>query len=484
MSKTPDVIAQGLEPEDWDALRKEAHDALDLAMDHIRSRPERPIWKAPPKNLSETLDEPIPMKGSATPELLRYLQEHIMGADLGNTHPRFFGWVHGTGNPAGVVPAVLEAAINANMGGREHAPIYLERQLVNWWKEMFAFPETAGGLTVSGTSMATIIAMKAALVRRCGLSVRDEGVASAPDLVAYSSEQAHSCVARAFDVLGLGKARLQKVPTNDALEMDAKEAERMIEADRAAGRVPFVIVGTAGTVNTAAIDPLEELSGLAHKHDLWFHVDGAFGAMAILSEALRPRIKGIELADSVAFDFHKWMHVTYDAGLILVRDQSHLVDAFSERPEYLRSHSKGMASGGIWPCELGPELSRGFRALKVWYQLSHYGVERLAHCIENNVRQAGLLAELVREQKDLELLAPVSLNIVCFRFCWPGDDRQSANEKTTTLVAELQTKGIAAPSTTTLDGVTAIRVNLTNHRTQDSDLRALIDAVIEHGRSL
>ncbi len=483
MSDNGEAHGQGLDPTDWNALREEAHAALDVALGHMQHRGERPVWKAPPADLSEVLDLPVPQAGSNAAEIVEYLQEHILQSDLGNTHRNFFGWVHGSGAPAAVVPAMLEAAINANMGGREHAPIYLERQLVKWWRDIFQFPAEAGGLTVSGTSMATIMAMKAALVRHSGAEIRDAGVAHAGDLVGYCSEQTHSCVARAFDVLGLGKSRLRRVPTDSQLRMDVAVAAEMIAADRARGKLPFVLVGTAGTVNTAAIDPLEDLASLAKAQDLWFHVDGAFGALAILSKTLSPRIAGIERADSVAFDFHKWMHVTYDAGLILVRNQDDLVRAFSERPEYLRSHTQGMASGGIWPCELGPELSRGFRALKVWYQLKYYGVERLAACIENNVRQATALAEHVAHAPELELMAPVSLNIVCFRYRWPAGD-ENANNKTTALVAELQERGLAAPSTTILEGTTAIRVNLTNHRTRDADLRSLVDAVISVGASM
>jgi glutamate/tyrosine decarboxylase-like PLP-dependent enzyme len=250
------------------------------------------------------------------------------------------------------------------------------------------------------------------------------------------------------------------------------------------GNRPFCVVGTAATVNTAAIDNLDAIAEICKTHDLWFHVDGAFGAVAALSDYLRPRLKGIERADSLAFDFHKWMHVNYDAGFVLVRRESLHREAFTLRREYLTAAPRGLAGGNPWFCEYGPELSRGFRALKVWFALKEHGIKRIAAKVEDNCRQATHLAERVESHPDLELSAPVSLNIVCFRYKSPSMTTEELNELNREIVMDIQERGVAAPSTTNLHGVVAIRVNITNHRTTFADIDLLVAAVAAAGRSI
>ena len=238
----------------------------------------------------------------------------------GNTHPRFFGWVHGSGTPGGMLAELLAGAMNANLGGRDHGPIYVERKVIEWSRRLFGFPEGASGLLVSGTSMATLIGLTVARNHLAGTDVRRQGfsLTNSP-LVAYASAEAHNSVAKALEILGLGRDSLRAVPTDAAYRMDLDALSRMIARDRETGLQPFCVIGTAGTVNTGAIDDLAAIAGVCAREGLWFHVDGAFGAAAILSETLGERLQGIEKADSLAFDFHKWLHVPYDAGCILVR---------------------------------------------------------------------------------------------------------------------------------------------------------------------
>ncbi|MEL6567878.1 MAG: pyridoxal-dependent decarboxylase, partial [Pseudomonadota bacterium] len=425
-----------LDPVDWDAFRTRAHDMLDRALDHMQGIGTGRVWTPVPEALSTKLDVPLPREPGAPDALLA----DIMPYGVGNTHPRFFGWVHGAGTLAQVLPAMAEVAMNANCGGRDHVGLRVERQVVSWMTELFGFPSGAGGLVVSGTSMATLIALKAARDHALEGKSRTQGVSSAK-LVGYTSSEAHSCVARAFDMLGLGTDALRTVPVTDAFEMDVEALSEAIAADRKAGYSPFCIIGTAGTVNTGAIDPLVELAVLAEAEELWLHVDGAFGACIQMVPQLAPRLLGIERADSLAFDFHKWMHVTYDAGCILFRDQSQQAAAFAKRPDYLAGETRGLAAGAPWPVDLGPELSRGFRALKVWVQFAEFGTNHLGALIQRNCDQATFLADCVDQAEELERLAPVSLQIVCFRVKRRGLSETELDALNREIVIRLQEEG-------------------------------------------
>lgn len=475
-----DAPEQSLDPQDWAEFRRLSHAMLDSALDHMEGATERPVWMPVPDEVKAALAEPLPMEGQGTEQVCEDLIKQVLPYATGNTHPRFFGWVHGAGTPGGVIAETMAAAMNSNLGGRDHGAIYVERQVIEWCRRLFDFPETASGLMVSGTSIATVIALAAARHQKAGYDVRREGVK--PGLVGYTSAEAHSCVARAFDILGLGMEALRNVPVDAAYSMDIEALRKAIEADLAAGLTPFCVTGSPATVNTGAIDDLDAIAELCEEYGLWFHVDGAFGAVAALSENLRPRMKGIERADSIAFDFHKWMHVQYDAGFVLIRDEEAHREAFTLRREYLTATPRGMAAGNPWFCEYGPELSRGFRALKIWFALKEHGIRRITEKVEDNCRQAAYLGELVQAHPELELSAPVSLNICCFRFVAPERSLEELNKLNSEIVMDLQESGVAAPSTTKLGGATSIRVNITNHRTTMADMDLLVKAVVELGR--
>lgn len=466
-----------LDPADWDGLRTAAHDLLDRALDRLQSARDGRVWTPMPDAMKSGLNVGLPVKGIAHDALADRLSE-LMPYGVGNTHPRFFGWVHGAGNPGGVMAEIAAAAMNANLGGRDHGAIHVERQVLDWCCAMMGFPAESGGLIVSGTSMATIIALKAARDRRLDFASRSKGVGGAR-LTGYASTQAHSCVARSFDMLGLGSDALRPVPCLGDFTMDLCALRRMIREDAEAGLTAFAVIGTAGSVNVGAIDDLAGLADIAAAKDLWFHVDGAFGATAILSDPVRSRLRGMERADSLAFDFHKWLHVNYDAGCVLIRDRDAHLRAFSERPDYLAASTRGLAAGNPWPVDFGPELSRGFRALKIWAHLLEHGTEKLGAAITRNVEQARYLAGRIDETPGLELLAPAMLNIVCFRYAPEGAaDLDALNDA---IVIELQESGVAAPSTTRIEGRLAIRVNLTNHRTTRPDLDLLLSEILRIG---
>ena len=469
---------QTLDPADWDAFRAQAHQLLDAAVDRMARYREGDVWNPFPPALQAHYQVPLPVEGMGAETTQAHLAA-LLPFGVGNTHPRFFGWVHGSGTPSNLMADITAAALNANLGGRDHGAMYVEKQVVQWCRELFEFPSTSSGLIVSGTSIATVIALKAARDRCFDFSSRKTGLQQSTlgPLVGYTSEQTHSCVARAFDILGLGSDALRKIAVNEHFEMDTAALSAAIAQDRAAGLIPFVIVGTAGAVNVGSIDDLDTLADIAQAEKLWFHIDGAFGALGVLSERLKPRLSGLKRADSLAFDFHKWLHVNYDAGFILMRSEEDHRRAFSERPEYLKGAERGLAAGNPWPVEYGPELSRGFRALKVWAQLAEHGTRKLGAMITQNCEQAAYLGELVQAHAHMDLVAPVAMNICCFRYQLAGLDDKATDALNEEIVVQLQVQGIAAPSTTKVHGRTAIRVNITNHRTTHADLALLVREV-------
>ncbi|MEM7222853.1 MAG: pyridoxal-dependent decarboxylase [Pseudomonadota bacterium] len=485
LNRAHEGAERSLDPEDWEAFRALAHRMLDSAIDHIAGVRERSVWQPVPDEVKAALAEAPPMVPQGAEKVCQDFTDLVLPYGVGNTHPRFFGWVHGAGTPSGVISEMLAAAMNANLGGRDHGAIYVERQVIEWCRQLFGFPESASGLVVSGTSMATFIALTAARYAKADYDVRHLGVQPGKSrLVGYTSAEAHSCIARTFDYMGIGQDALRLVPVDDRFRMDIIGLREAIRRDIESGNRPFCVMGAAATVNTAAMDDLEAIADVCQEHELWFHVDGAFGAVAALSNQLRPRLKGLERADSIAFDFHKWMHVQYDAGFVLLRREDLHREAFTLRREYLTDLPRGLAGGNPWFCEYGPELSRGFRALKVWFALKEHGIERIAEKVEDNCRQAAYLAELVEAHPELELSAPVSLNIVCFRYRGAGIDEVALSRVNTEIVMDLQERGVAAPSTTTLRGQSVIRVNITNHRTTRADFDLLVEEVVKAGRTI
>jgi aromatic-L-amino-acid decarboxylase len=471
-----------LDPRDWTAFERALNKVLAASLAKQKSASTGRVWTPTPDALKATLDQPLSPEGLPIEEVAERLI-NLLPFGVGNTHPRFFGWVHGAGAPGNLLAETIAAAMNANCGGRDHVGIYVERQVVNWCKSLFGFPSEASGLVVSGTSMATIIAAKTARDARLGFASRKTGT-GAHRLVGYTSEQAHSCLARAFDMIGLGTDALRKVEVTDEFCIDLNDLEAQIARDREEGLTPFFLAGTAGTVNTGAIDDLAALADLARREDLWFHVDGAFAANAMTSEEIAPKLSGIEQADSLAFDFHKWMHVNYDAGCVLIRDSAAHRQAFANRPDYLAAGGEALAAGEPWPVDFGPELSRGFRALKVWAHLLEHGTNKIGAAIARNCQQAAYLATKIDTHPDFERLAPAPLNICCFRYIGSKRDEGGLDDLNKKMVSKIQSEGIAAPSTTRIDDKLAIRVNITNHRTRREDLDILVEALETAGKAL
>jgi aromatic-L-amino-acid/L-tryptophan decarboxylase len=470
-----------LDPADWAPFRTQAHRMLDDALDYIEHIRDRPVWQPIPAEVRDRFHDPLPHSPSALDAIHSQFLNDILPWATGNTHPGFMGWVHGAGTPVGMLAEMLAACLNANLGGRDHIPIEVERQITRWMQSVFGFPESASGLFVTGASMANLIGVLIARDVALGFEVRCTGVAeSSRRLTAYASAAVHSCVARAMDFCGLGSDALRLIPG-----MNPAALEKAIAEDRHAGFTPFLLVGTAGSVDTGAIDDLNALADLSRREHLWFHIDGACGALAVLAPDLAPLMRGIERADSLAFDFHKWGQVPYDAGFILVRDGVLHRKAFAMSAAYLRREQSGLAGGPPWPCDFGPDLSRGFRALKTWFTLKVYGTDALGAAISQTCRLARYLESRIKETPELELLAPVALNIVCFRYrAELEENRDDAHRINARIVVDLQEAGAVAPSTTVIDGRLAIRAAIVNHRTSRAEIDTLVVKVIEAGRAV
>ncbi|HYL30950.1 MAG TPA: pyridoxal-dependent decarboxylase [Gemmatimonadales bacterium] len=466
---------ESLDPEDWDELRSLGHRMVDDLLTYLQTVRERPVWRPIPADVRSFFKGPVPRKPEGAERAYADFREQVLPHPMGNIHPRFWGWVMGTGTPLGALAEMLAAGMNPNMGGGDHVANLVEAQVLDWCKEMLGFPPEASGLLVSGGSMANLVGLTVARSARAGFDVRRQGVrgASGP-LTVYASVETHSSVQKGVELLGLGSEALRLVPVNAQFEIEVGALERMLREDRAAGCRPICVVGNAGTVGTGAIDDLRALADLSTREEVWFHVDGAFGSLAALVPEYRSRLAGMERADSIAFDLHKWMYVPFEAGCTLVRDAEAHRRAFSLRPDYLTHAERGLAAGTLWFSDYGIQLTRGFRALKVWMSLKEHGLDRYARVVRQNIGQARYLAQLVREAPDLELLAPVPLNIVCFRYVAPGRDEAALDALNQELLIRLHEQGIAVPSNLTLGGRFALRVAITNHRSRREDFDLLI----------
>ncbi len=478
--------AVGLDPSDWEAFRAIGHSIFDDMVDYLRDVRDRPAWQSPSSSARVALSAPVPRHGRDLVDVYADFKRNILPYPTGNIHPRFWGWVMGNGSAAGLLADMLASTMNCNVTGYDQAASLVERQVMGWLAALLEFPADSSGLLVSGGTAANLVGVAAARGHATGRRVRREGVDPGRDgaLTMYGSSATHGWAERTCDLLGLGETAFRRIPTDADHRVDVDALARRIEADRGNGERPICIVGNAGTVACGATDDLNALADLAAEQDIWFHVDGAFGALAKLSPRYRQVCEGLERADSVAFDLHKWGYMQYEAGAVLLRDPEAHTAAFSFAPSYLEQFRGGIA---IQPTEFasrGVQLSRGFRALRVWMHLSTYGCERIGALIEQNIDDVQYLKDRVEREPWLERLGPAALNVLCFRFV----DRQLSEEQLECLNCELlvrlQESGFAVPSSARVDGRFALRVANTNHRTRRADFDALVNEVLTIGGGL
>ena len=482
MAEWKNKVEKTLDPVDeagWSELRALGHRMLDGIFDHMKGLRQTPAWREAPEATRLRLEsERVPRAGRGAAAAYESFVQDVLPYGIGNAHPRFWGWVMGSGTPVGMLAEMLAAGMNPNVGGFNDSAMMVEEQVIRWMAELMGMPQGASGLLTSGGSMANVIGLAVGRHARAGFDVRGDGLKSGPLMRVYGSTETHSWLKKALELMGMGRVSLCSVRVDEGYGMKIGEVKEAIAADRAAGIVPLCVVATAGTVNTGATDDLAAIADVCAAEGLWFHVDGAFGALAYWSEKLRPALLGMERADSLAFDLHKWGYLPYDVGCVLVRDADAYRAAFATGASYLNAMERGPAAGGIRFAERTPELSRGFRALKVWMSFKAQGVDSITELVEQNVEQARYLAARVKREPELELAAEVPLNIVCFRYRGAGD---AENQE---ILQRVQERGIAVPSSTVLEGLFAIRVAITNHRSRREDFDALADAVIEIGREV
>jgi len=433
-------------------------------------------------------EQPLPEEGRPFEDVLAFVREHVLPFPMGNSHPRFYGFINATADPVGVFADFLAATMNPNCWGGDHAAIHVETRVIAWLAEMIGYPTSAEGVLVSGGSMANFTALAAARRGTTPGNVREDGLAGPdrPRLTVYASDQTHACVDKAVDLLGIGTRQLRKIETDDRFRIRIPELRAAIADDRAAGFQPAIVVGNAGTVNTGAIDPLDEIADICRAEGLWFHADGAYGALASMVPELKPQFAGMEKADSVAVDPHKWLYVPYEAGATLVRDPGRLSATFRKFPEYLASDPESPFPGPAWFAERGVELSRGFKALKVWMGIQTHGRRAYVERIASDIALARFLAAEVDRRPDFERLAEPVLSIANFRYrptkrSLSDEGLDALNRR---IINRLVADGAFFLAPTVLKGRTALRVSITNFRTTQSDLLALLDEVERIGTDL
>lgn len=471
--------------EGWEAVRALGYRWVDRMVSLHRHVGDGPAWSAPSREARAALAGPLPGGGAPLDEAVALLEEHILPYGLGNIHPRGWGWVNGTGTTLGALADLVAAAMNINCAGADTAARHVEAQVVETLKEAMGWPSSGSGLLTSGASLANLVGLAAARDRalaRQSVDVGKVGLArSGVGLAFYASPGVHNSVDRALRTLGVGTEQLRKIPVDDAWRMDVAALEEAVRRDREAGLTPACVVGTAGTVDQGAVDPLDALADVAEREGLWLHVDGAFGAVAALSPHLRPLVAGMERADSLAFDLHKWMHVPIEAGCILVRDPEDHRRPFAAPASYLQTTDRGIVAVDRWMAEYGPQLTRGFRALKSWLFLKHYGTEALGRLAAMNVRQTREMEALLRAHPRTEVLASGPLCVLCFRYLAPGLEGPELDRFNQEVLADLQESGLAQVSGTWSGGAFALRLALTNHRTRSEDVSGFVDDLVALG---
>ncbi|HEU5303212.1 MAG TPA: pyridoxal-dependent decarboxylase [Gemmatimonadales bacterium] len=480
-------------PAEWSRFRALAHRMVDEMIDHLSTLREQPAWRPMPDQVREAFTDGVPYRGEGADAAYSAFRRLILPYPNGNLHPRYWGWVQGNGTPLGMMADMLAAGLNPHLAGFNQAPALVEHQVIAWLAGLMGFPRDASGVLVTGGSMANVLGLtvaRFAALKAAGHDVREHGLQPGPGakrpprLICYGSTETHGWARKGVELLGLGNAAFRRLPVDSDYRLDIGALRKAVAEDRAAGALPGCVIATAATVNTGAIDDLTAVADFCEAEHIWFHVDGAFGALARLSGELRERVAGIERADSLAFDLHKWGYLPFECACVLVRNAELHRATFAAGASYLEKTSRGVIAGGLPFADRGVDLTRGFKALKVWMSFKAHGVEAFARLIEQNVRQAEYLAELVEAHPDLELLAPVSLNVVCFRYAPRGIPPARLNALNQELLIRLQEAGIAVPSGTVLRERYALRCANVNHRSRREDFETLVDAVVRIGKEV
>ncbi len=461
-----------------DEIRALGHAAVEQIAQYYGTLAERPVLvPTTSRALRDLIDEPLPQAGTDFDALLKTLDEVIAHYSRHSAHPRFFGYVSSPGTPVTSVGSMLAAALNINVTCWRSGPAAtdLEHLTVDWMKQILGYPPAAGGLLVSGGSMANFAALAAARSAKAPGNVVRDGMAPAGRMCAYVSSEGHFSISKAAGMLGIGETNVRAVATNNRMEIDLADLDRLVRQDLAAGHRPFCVVANAGTTATGAFDPIGDLADFARRYDLWLHVDAAYGGFAALAPSARQLFARLGEADSVALDPHKWLYLPVGCGCVLYRDPATAHAAFSHAADYTRAIGLERDEAfAFW--DYGPELSRPFRALDLWLLVKYVGAERLAQAVEQNMECARYFGDLVNASGDCEMLAPVGLSIFCFRVAPRGyeGDLNALNER---ILVNLQRAGSSYLSNAMVHGKFALRGCVLNYRTAKRDMETLLDDV-------
>jgi aromatic-L-amino-acid decarboxylase len=475
-----------LDPADWEDFRELAHEAVDDTIDLLRTLRERPAWSRIPDKVVGQLQAPVPWEGSSERIAYEEFRSLIEPYTNGNRHPRFFGWVQGCGIPLASLAEFLASSMNPHMAGFTQSGPIVEAQVLDWMKAFIRYPPDSSGILLSGGTMANITGLAIARVARHPGNYRMEGLQNRDmgRMVFYGSSETHGWAGKAAEWLGLGRASYSTLPVDADYQISLTALRTTIEADRSAGRVPFCVIANAGTINTGAIDPLADLADLCELEGLWLHVDGAYGALAAATTKYGALLKGLDRADSVAFDLHKWFYLPFEIGCLLVRDADRHRQTFAAEGAYIEGHKRGVIEAGLPFAHLGIELTRGFKALKAWMCCKAYGLDRFAAAIQRNVDDIQAIVRVIDSTRELERLAPAPLNVVCFRYKAAGLTDAELNALNEEILYRIQESGVGVPSSTTLNGIVALRLANVNHRATFSDLLVIVEAVVACGAAL
>lgn len=475
---------ESLDPADWEPLRALALRIMEDAVDYTRDVRDRPLWQDMPPEIRARFQSVVPQEGRPLAEVYEDLVINMLPYPMGNIHPRFWMWYMGASNFTGALGDFLAAILGSNLGGGDHAAAEIDKQVVNWLKEMMGYPATASGTLVSGGSMANLIGLTVARNQMSGINMRELGVGAlkAP-MRFYGSDQIHSCHQIAVEAMGLGNRALRRVPSDADCRMDVATLRTIIAEDRAAGISPACVIATAGTVNTGAIDDLEAIADMCADEGLWLHVDGCIGALLAIAPKAKALVRGIARADSIALDPHKWLHAPFEVGCALIRNADAHFGSFTVTPEYLESVPHGIASGA-WLHDFGLQTSRGFRALKVWMALEEHGVAKFGRLIDQDLAHAQYLVDRIESAPDLILCFPTKINIVCFRYDPGGLSEAALKDLNIEIMVRMQESGVAAISDTTVQSRHCLRAAINNHRTTRADLDILVDEIRCQGAAL
>ncbi|RMG24621.1 MAG: aminotransferase class I/II-fold pyridoxal phosphate-dependent enzyme [Bacteroidetes bacterium] len=458
--------------------------ASRIVLNWYRELEERKVYhNYPAAEIAERFDEPLPVQGTEVAELLRLVEQDVAERSNLNIHPQYYAYITGGANQVAILAELLRTALNQNNLKWHSAPANseMEKIVVRWVSEFIGYGVPGAGVLASGGAVANFLALAVARKQQAPFDVAEEGMAGGPRMCVYVSSEGHSSIDKAADMLGMGKKYVRKIPVKPDFTMDPQALVAHIEADRQQGLLPVCVVGIAGTTNTGAVDPLETLAGICRQYGLWYHIDAAYGGPAAATEAAGPLFTGIHLADSLIVNPHKWLYAPFEAACVLVRKGEHLRDTFSMIPPYLRYGQQDQRTDLM---EYNLQLTKDFKALKIWMAFKAYGAHGLRKAISHDLHIARYLADCIRQTPDFELLAPVPLSIVCFRYLGPGGkirDEQALNQLNERILQAVEADGRVFFTGTQLQGKTALRCCCINHRREERHIDELLNIIREIG---